>query len=210
MPRPAHKRVQFQGQLLQAVGGGSDIFEFGWADSSALSLEALATAMAGVMSTAWEDASLDTGCSTHAVLNGCRTEQVAVDGSVTGSYFVAISPVNGLNSNMDVTLLCQAVTLETSTPDDHGRMVRGRFFPPGMAPGFLGSTTTPTEADLFASSWATVLSRAVTAGGQPAVASVTGGGQIADVTAVSSGTVADTQRRRKNHVTVQRSAKHNI
>lgn len=207
---PAHTRVAFLGNLLQAPGGGSDIFEFGWADASALGLQALATALAPVMGGAWESASASLQVSMFAQLTGCRVEAVEADGKVSGSFYVAISPVVGLNQTHYCTLLTQAITLETTTPNDHGRFVQGRFFPPASAAGFEGSTCDTGDNGGYAHQWSLLMKQMVGAGSVPAVASRTGGGQIANVTSVSCSTGMDTQRRRKNHVTLQRSDKYSI
>lgn len=200
---PAHTRVQFQGTLEQAPGGGTDQFDFGFADASGLSNEALCNALAGVAQSVW-DAS-GSGTSSFATLRGVRCESVAADGKVTGSYYVAIPPTAGIATGNEITILTQAVTLETGTPDGHGRMVRGRMFPPAWAPQINGSTCTVSDATTFRNTWGEFLSNCKSAGAVPAVASVTAGGQIANVTGVSVGTVIDTQRRRKNHVTVSRT-----
>lgn len=207
---PAHTRVQVQGNLLQATGGGQDIFEFGWADSSGLTPEALATLLAPVIHTAWTDPALDLGISLLAQLTGVRVEDVEANGHVSNSFYVGVTPIVGNSNSFRSTILSVAVTLETDTPNDHGRTVRGRFFPPAAPDNPSGSTYTLTDAQDYRDGWGEVLTRVNNAGGLVAVASKTGGGQVAAVTAVSVGTVVDTQRRRKNHVTVQRTARHTI
>lgn len=200
---PAHRRVQFQGSLEQAAAGGTDIFDFGFADDGALTLAALCTALSGVVRSVWNASG--SGVSSFATLRGVRAEEVTADGKVSDSYYLAITPTPGLATGNVITLLTQAVTLETSTPDQRGRMVRGRMFPPAWASGFQGSTCDMGDATTYAETWAEFLSNCKQAGAVPSVASVTAGGQIAHVTGASVGTVIDTQRRRKNHVTVART-----
>ena len=205
---PAHKRVEFQGTLAQAPGGGSDIFAFGFADDSALTIEALAAALAPVYSSFF--GGTEAGCSEYAQATGVRCESILADGTVAGSYYVAITPVSGLATGFTTTILTTAVTLETATPDGHGRMVRGRFYPPAIPAGPEGSTVAIEAARDFAGSWRDFVQNCNTAGAVASVASVTAGGQIAHVIGTSCGTVLDTQRRRKNHVTVQRTAIYDV
>lgn len=203
---PAHKRVQVQGVLLQASGGGSEIFEFGWADDSALSLSAL-SALVGTHLAAHIDTDA-MGWSQFANLVGVRAEDVNGSGIVTDSFYTAVSggPVHGNDNLNDRTVLSACLTLETNTDTGTGRKVRGRFYPPAICPGgYTGSTTDLSSMEAYVSTWATVLGGMVTDGASPAVASSTGGGQIAQVTALSGATVIDTIRRRRNHVTVQRT-----
>lgn len=202
---PAHKRIQFLGTLQQAPGGGSDIFEFGFADDSSMTTQELAEA-AQPVALAFYGAGTDQ-CSLYSHLTGVRAEAVAADGTVSDSYYLAISPPRQGSATGNVcTLICQAITLETETPGKGGRMVQGRFFPPAYG-AIEGSTTDLDDANLMAQSYRDFLNNLKLAGLVPAVASITQGGQIAHVTAVSVSTGIDTQRRRKNHVTLQRSAK---
>lgn len=203
---PAHRRVQFQGTLEQAPGGGTDLFDFGFADDGALTLAALCAALGPIAQAYWNDSSA--GTSVYATLRGVRAEEVAADGKVTDSFYQAITPTMGEATGNEITILCQAVTLETATPDDHGRMVRGRMFPPAWAAQINGSTCTVSDASNYNTTWGQFLSACNAAGAVVSVASVTAGGQIAHVTGTSVGTVIDTQRRRKNHVTVSRTPVH--
>lgn len=200
---PAHKRVQFQGVLLQAPAGGSDQFDFGFADASSMTLEALATALAPVAENFFGGATSQ--ASEYAVLHGVRVEQVEATGKVSNSFYVATDATPGPATGNVCTILSMAVTLETGTAGSHGRMVRGRMFPPAY-PVIAGSTALLSDAQTFAQHWAGFISGCKAAGAVPAVASITGGGQIAHVTGASCGSVIDTQRRRKNHVTVQRTS----
>jgi hypothetical protein len=205
---PAHKRVQFLGTLQQVSGGGTDIFEFGFADDSALSTEALATALAPVYAAGWDASGI--GASEYAHATGVRVEAVAADGKVSDSYYVAITDTPGAATGNTCTVLSHCLTLETATADGHGRNVRGRFYPPAVGGNIEGATVALSDISGYASSWRTFLTNCKAAGAVPSVASVTAGGQIAHVTAVSAATVIDTVRRRKNHVTVQRSPAYGI
>lgn len=204
MAIPAHNRVAFLGTLTQATGGGSEIFEFGFADASSLTPQALSAALLPVMQTAWTDAS--NSFSSFAILTGCRVEAIALGGAVTASYLTTGTHPAGANTGAPCTILSQAVTLETNTANNHGRTVQGRFYPPGYAP-LSGATVLASSTTALAQAWRGIMAGLVTAGARPVVASTTGGGQLAPVTAVSMDNVIDTQRRRKNHVTVVRSAK---
>lgn len=205
---PAHKRVQFLGTLTQATGGGAEIFDFGFADDSALTTQALAEALAPVYESFFGDA--DTGLSEYAVCTGVRVEAVAADGKVSNSYFVSVAAQQGTATGNTCTILSSVATLETNTPNGHGRMVRGRMYPPGLAGPVVGGTVTLDSADSYAAKYRDFIQSCNGAGAVASVASVTGGGQIAHVTAVSAGTPVDTQRRRKNHVTAQRSPKYGV
>lgn len=202
---PAHIRLQFLGTLQQAPGGGSDIFEFGFADHSGQTPEEVATAALPVV-TAFYGSGTDQ-CSSFSKLTGVRAESVAADGKVSDSYYLAVNPPRQGSATGNVcTLLCQAITLETNNEGKGGRMVQGRFFPPAYG-AIEGSTTDLEDAQTLANSYRDFLNNLKLAGLVPAVASITQGGQIAPVTAVSVSTGVDTQRRRKNHVTLQRSSK---
>lgn len=204
---PAHRRLQFTGTLAQATDGGNEIFDFGFADKSALSLHAIATAALARMQTAWTDP--NHSISFYATLVGVRVEDVAADGKVTDSYYLEGTKPNGSATGATVTVLSHCVTLETQTDTGKGRMVRGRFYPPAYM-SVKGATALLSDIDQYALAWAATLNGMVQDGLVPAVASVTAGGQIAQVTAVSAATVIDTVRRRRNHVTVQRSPKASI
>nr|CRY96781.1 hypothetical protein [uncultured prokaryote] len=199
---PAHKRVNFYGTLLQTTGGGSEIFEFGYADSSALTNQALSAALLPVMQTAWTAST--NAVSEYARLDGCRVESIDATGKVTSSYATTGTRPVGGSVAATVTILSHAITLETATPNDHGGMVRGRFYPPAYV-SVEGATSLLTTIQTYANAWRGIVAGLVTAGSIPVVASVTSGGQLAPVTAVSVDTVIDTIRRRKNHVTSQRS-----
>lgn len=201
---PSHKRVQFQGTLLQASGGGSEIFDFGWADHSTLTIQALAPLYLSRMQTAWTVPV--NNVSSFAQLDAVRLEDVAADGTVTDSFYLkGTSPV-GASTGARQTVLSNCLTLETNNDTGKGRTVRGRFYPPAYCAS-MGSTTDTATLQSYVNGWASVLSGMMTDGCIPAVASITSGGQIAPVTALSAGTVIDTVRRRRNHVTVQRSTK---
>lgn len=204
---PAHKRIQFQGTLQQSTGGGAEIFDFGWADSSTMSISAIAAAAGARMHTAWSEGGNQ--ISAYATLTGVRVEDVTSSGTVSDSFYFAVDPVAGSSDGATATVLSNCLTLETDANTGKGRTVRGRFYPPAYL-ALIGSTCTVGNLDFYVAAWASVLNGMISDGMQPAVASVTAGGQIADVTALSAGTVIDTVRRRRNHVTVQRSAKHSI
>lgn len=199
---PAHIRVVAQGTLQQYAGGGSEIFEFGFADDSGKTPQQVATIAAPLFLSSWANGGCQ--CSEYATLTGCRAEAVAADGTVSNSYYVPITPTQGLADGANWTLLSLCVTLETTTPDGHGRHVRGRFYPPAYPAGY-GSTIAMADAVAYAQNWAGLIAGMKGQGLVPSVASQTAGGQIAHVTGVSAATVLDTQRRRKNHVTVARS-----
>lgn len=201
---PAHVRVSILGDLVQQPEGGSEIFEFGFADNSGMTTQAVAEAAAPVVLAHWEGANL--GISTLARLTGVRAEQVAADGKVSNSYYEAISPTVGDAPAFNCTILSSCVTLETSTAGKGGRHVRGRFYPPGLAGTPMGATVSLSDTEYRKGYWAQFLAALNTAGLVVAVASTTGGGQIANVTGVSLATVVDTVRRRRNHVAVQRTS----
>lgn len=200
---PAHQRIQIQGTLGQAEGGGSEIFEFGVACASGMTPQALSAALAPVISDFWNGGAQN-GIAASATVRGVRVENLREDGTVGDSFYTAIQPEAGSFSNLIPTIVSHAVTLETETPGSHGRMVRGRFYPPASC-SVVGSTATLNAAEVYANAWAGLLNGFNDQGANVCVASTTGGGQIAPVTGVSVDTVIDTVRRRKNHVTAQRS-----
>lgn len=210
MPIPAHRRVIYSGTLRQQTGGGSEIFAFSHAATTTLSLADGAAAAGENMSTAWEDATYSIFAYNTANLTGCRMEAVSADGKVSDSYYYPITSEPGLQSAQIPSLLAQCLTLETSTAGSHRRMIRGRFYPPACAGGFIGSTCGPNDALIYAQNWAHWMGQLASAGVTPAVASTESGGTIAEVTALTAATVIDTIRRRKNHVVVQRSARQPI
>lgn len=203
MPRPAHQRIMISGSLGQDSQGGTEIFDFSMAAASGMSAQALCVAIAPTVSDYWSS-DADNGIPLSAALTGVRVEQIAADGTVAGSYYVPIQPINGKYTNTIPTILSHAVTLETSTPGSHGRMVRGRFYPPASIT-VVGSTASRPTTETYANAWAGLVNGLNDQGANISVASLTAGGQIAKVTGVSVDTVIDTVRRRKNHVTGHRS-----
>lgn len=203
---PAHQRLVLSGVLTQAAGGGSEIFEFGMAIVSSLSAKAAAQAAQPVALAFW-GGDANQGIPQTAQLTGVRVEDVEADGKVSDSYFAAITPARqGAGQNTIPTILSHAITLETDSPGGHGRMVRGRFYPPASCQ-VVGSTATLDEVNTYAGQWIGLLNGLKGAGLQPAVASTTDGGQVVDVTGITVDTVIDTVRRRKNHVTAARSGR---
>lgn len=201
---PAHKRIQFQGTLIQAAGAGSEIFDFGFADLSGLSLEAIATSALGRMQTAWTQPNNDV--SNLARLDGVRVESVDAAGKVDGSFYMGGTQPVGAATGANCTVLSMCLTLETTTDTGSGRFVRGRFYPPAY-PSIAGATSPADAANQYAGSWASVLNGMYQDGIRPGVASTTGGGQLAPVTSLTAANVIDTVRRRRNHVTVTRGQK---
>lgn len=204
---PAHKRLQFTGTLAQADGGGSEIFDFGFADHSSMTIQAIAPLALARMQTAWTDP--NHSISFYATLVGVRVEQVEADGKVSDSFYQEGTKPNGSATGASITVLSNCITLETQNDTGKGRTVRGRFYPPSYM-SVKGATSLLTDIESYAQAWASTLSGMVSDGLVPAVASVTNGGQIAPVTATSAGTVIDTVRRRRNHVTVQRTPKYPV
>lgn len=198
---PAHTRIQFTGELQQ-ITGASEIFDFGFADASGLGVEAASAAGASAVRAYWGSQASD--ISSRAYILGCRAEEVLATGKVGSSYFTSVPRTAGLSDGANWTILSLCVTLETDTPDAHGRTVRGRFYPPAYPNGY-GSTLALADVQAYGQSWAAFLTMCVTAGLTPAVASVTMGGQIANVVGVTTATVIDTQRKRKNSITPQRT-----
>lgn len=202
-PPPTHVRISALGTLQQSSGGGEEIFDFSFANHGGQTPEEAATLAAPVLSSQWEGHSL--GISTKATLTGCRAETVDETGKISSSFYVPITPIIGDAPSVLITVLSTCVTLETETPNDHGRYVRGRFYPPGYVYPIMGSTSSLGDAGYYAAAWAGFITAINDTGLVVAVASTTGGGQIADVTGVSVATVIDTVRRRRNHVTTQRT-----
>lgn len=202
---PAHQRIEITGSLLQSEGGGSEIFSFSMASDSGMTPQDLATACAPVVRTFWQ-ADSNAGIPVTAVVSGVRVEQVAVDGKITSSYFVAIPPTPGLAPNTICTVLSSAITLETDSLGSHGRNIRGRFYPPASF-GVVGSTTVGSTAQNYGDEWVGLVNGLNDAGANVCVASTENGGTIAPVTAITVDTVIDTVRRRKNHVTSTRTGR---
>lgn len=205
---PAHKRVSFGGTLAQAVGGGTEIFTFSIADRSALAIDVLATQAGNEMHALWAGSQL--GLSKDASLTYCVAESVDASGKITGSYRHEMTPIIGDNASGYPTILCNAITLETQTNDGRGRKVRGRIYPPAFASQILGSTSVVEDAEQLASRWAFAINELNSTGMVCCVASTTNGGQLATITDTTCDTIVDTQRRRKNHVTGHRSARHSV
>lgn len=201
---PAHKRWTVYGVLEQAVGGGSEIFDFGVADQSGLTVRALADAIAPIVSDYWDAHSL--GISSHAFLTGVMVESISDTGKVISSYNHGLAQQVGDNQNGLPTICCNCLTLETGQTDNRGRKIRGRFYPPATLPQVVGSTSTINTALPYAQAWKNLFQDLIAAGADPCVASTTDGGQIVDVVGLTCDTVIDTQRGRKNHVTTQRTA----
>lgn len=203
-PPPTHVRISALGTLQQSPGGGAEIFDFSWANHGGQTPQEAAQLAAPVLSAQWEGHNLS--ISTHATLTGCRAETVDETGKISSSFYVPITPIVGDAPNSISTVLSTCVTLETETPNDHGRYVRGRFYPPAYVTPQVGSTSSLSDAGYYAQAWAGFVTALNDVGLVVAVASTTGGGQIADVTGVSVATVIDTVRRRRNHVTTQRTS----
>lgn len=204
---PAHRRLQFSGVLAQATGGGQEIFDFGFADNSGLALQTVASTALARMQTAWTDA--NHSVSFYATLVGVRVEEVLADGKIGDSYYLEGTKPNGSATGAVCTVLSHCLTLETATDTGKGRMVRGRFYPPAYM-GIKGATALESDMEAYAGAWASTFNGFIQDGLIPAVASVTSGGQIAPVVAITAATVIDTIRRRRNHVSVQRSQKYPI
>lgn len=200
---PAHQRIQITGTLGQDSQGGIEIFDFSMAAASGMSVKDLCTAIAPTVHDYWNGPA-DNGIPSSVTLTGVRVEAIEADGKVAGSYYVPVANVQGRYQNTIPTILSHAVTLETSTPGSHGRMVRGRFYPPASCT-VTGSTASTTTIEAYANAWAGLVNGLNDQGANVSVASTTAGGQIAPVTGVSVDTVIDTVRRRKNHVTGHRS-----
>nr|CRY96141.1 hypothetical protein [uncultured prokaryote] len=203
---PAHQRVSFTGILLQASGGGQEIFSFGFASDTSGSEQTLAEALAAVAGTQWGGGSSNVQGSYYAGLASVVVESIAADGKVTGSYRADVpsAPVSGLNTSMNLTVPCMAITLETGVQDSKGSKVRGRMYPPAQASQPFGSTVQLSAANDYRDGWKVFMQAMVAAGAVPAVASSTSAGLV-HVTGITVDTVIDTQRRRKNHVTRQRT-----
>lgn len=205
MPNPpAHNRVGICGTLDQASDGGSEIFEFGFADKSTMSVHDLAVMVAAQAVSFWDGGGLQ--ISSHAQLTHVVAERIGIDGKVSGSYRVDVTPRPGDNTNGMPTLTCHAVTLETGGVSPKGGKIRGRMFPPATLSQTIGSTSTVSDANLYAVSWKGFVATLNSNGAQVCVASSTGTGGLYTVTGITVDTVLDTQRRRKNHVTGHRSA----
>lgn len=198
---PAHNRITWSGTLAQAVNGGSEIFTFSIADQSANTPEELAPLAGEALAGVWGALQV----SAFASLTGCTVEAISAAGKVTSSFHHAITPQVGGNTNGYPTILCNAVTLETATPNGKGKLVRGRIYPPATMSQVIGSTGTTSDATNYAKAWANGLKAVNDAGASLCVASSTAGGQLAPITGTSCDTIVDTQRRRKNHVTGHRS-----
>lgn len=209
MPQPAaHKRIIFYGALLQAVGGGAEIYSFSMASQSEESDSDLAQALDPGMQGNMANGALQ--ISSHAVHQGTRVESVDAAGKVTSSYNVSNSAgAQGLNQELLLTICCQAVTLETGDLDEKGRKVRGRIYPPAMASSPVGSTTSASDTTAYNTAWGTFLASLNDIGAAIAVASTTSAGLVA-VTGTSVDNVVDTQRRRKNQVQSVRSPIHSF
>ena len=204
---PAHKRVQFTGTLLQADGGGSEVFDFGWADHSTMTIQDIAPLYLARMQTAWTVP--NNSISSKAKLLGVRVEDVGADGKVIDSFYSGGTQPVGSSVGANCTVLSHCLTLETNNLTGKGRNVRGRFYPPAYM-SVAGATAAIGDIQSYASAWSGLFAGFLDDGLVPAVASITNGGQIAPVTAISAATVIDTVRRRRNHVTVQRSDKYPV
>lgn len=204
MPNPPqHNRVTAVGTLLQSPNGGSDIFSFSVADSSAMSPQALATAFAPLAHALWEGNSLQ--LSTQARLDAIVVEEILESGKVATSYRQDVSPIIGDNGNGYPTLLCHALTLETGQVDNRGRKIRGRIYPPATMSQVIGSTSNINSADAYAEAWTNWIFTLNSVGAEACVASSTNAGHLVAINGVSADTIIDTQRRRKNGVTGQRT-----
>lgn len=201
---PAHNRVGICGTLDQAVDGGSEIFEFGFADKSTMSVHDLAVMVSTQAVSFWDGGGLQ--LSTHANLTHVVAERIGADGKVSGSYRVDNTSRPGDNSNGVPTLCCNAVTLETGGISPKGGKIRGRMFPPASLSQITGSTGSLSDANLYAVSWKGFIATLNSNGAQVCVASSTGSGGLYTVTGITVDTILDTQRRRKNHVTGHRSS----
>lgn len=200
---PAHNRIGICGTLDQAADGGSEIFEFGFADKSVMSVDQIATLVSTQAVSFWDGGGLQ--ISSHAQLTHVVAERIDATGKVVGSYRVDNTPRPGDNTNGVPTLCCNAVTLETAGISPKGGKIRGRMFPPASLSQIVGSTSTVSDASLYAVSWKGFLATLNSDGLSICVASSTGAGSLPSVTGVSVDTILDTQRRRKNHVTGHRS-----
>lgn len=204
---PAHTRLQFQGNLIQASGGGTELFEFGFADNSGMTAHDAAVAADGVMALHFGDPNAQN--STYAQYVSCRAEEIDAAGHVTSSYSAGAHAVGGAANGAVCTILSCAITTETDTPDEHGSMVQGRFYPPAY-PGLEGATILSGSIDAYVGAWAVIMNAMLEADLVPVVASVTSGGQLAPITALTADNLIDTQRRRKNHLTPVRTGRHTL
>lgn len=202
----AHNRVIVSGVLLQAQNGGQEIFDFGWADMSSLSPQALAQALIGIMQDAFSNPTYSCQLSAQAQLEGVRVEHIGTDGKVDGSYYQGVGggPYTGLNTNTRCTITCLAVSLETGQVDSKGTKIRGRFYPPGDPGDVTGATFALSDMNGYLAAWKKTMDRVATAGGIVAVNSSTNVGLVA-ATGLSCGNSIDTQRRRKNHISTFRA-----
>lgn len=203
---PAHRRIAFTGTLNQQQGGGTEIFSFGFASTSTEELSTLANAVGAAMVTIW-GAGGDYTFPASAVLRACVAEDILSGGKVNNSYRADLGSTPGvITPTAFPTILSYAATLETGVLGNKGRKVRGRFYPPTTSgTQIVGATCLLVAAEQMRDGIVAICNSLNDAGAAMAVASRESGGIVVPVTGITVDTVVDTQRRRKNHVTSQRS-----
>lgn len=205
MAAAEHQKITIYGTLAQGTGStGNEEFSFSVAVLTSLTDEEVAVIGDNAAYGNWDQSGI--GISVGATYTGCRVETINTAGKVISSYNKPnANNRNGENSQLEMTICCQAITLETASVDSKGRKVRGRIYPPAMAVGPLGSTLPVSATADYVTAWAAFFTYLETQGCPPQVASSTSAG-LTPVTGISADNIVDTQRRRKNQLTGTRSA----